>query len=381
MNLKVRRKDGVLQNFNGGKIRKAIQKSADRVNFVLSKADKDLIVRICIDQIKDSESKKIDVIDLHKMVELALDDNFPKVAKSYREYRNYKMDRLKTDDMIDSQIEYILSGKNKENSNSNAEYISTQKVEIAQTYCKEYFQKMFLSPEEIVAITKGYIYIHDLKDLMLPMYNCCLARIGVILEGGYELDGFYYPEPKNIKNAIGRASDLILNIAAQQYGGLTVPQVDKIFAKYHRKTYEANVKKLKKFGVPYENIPTIAMEEAYAELKQELQGLEASLKQLSARGSYPFVTFTFGDVSNKWEADVAKAILEVRMEGHGAPGKKKSMIFPKLVFLHDKKIHSEDKEYGWLFDLSILCSSKCMYPDYIGDGHKREGKWVSPIKN
>ncbi|MGL5692313.1 MAG: anaerobic ribonucleoside-triphosphate reductase [Bacteroidales bacterium] len=375
----MRRKDGVIQNFNGDKIKVAISKSARRAGVKLSNDDKILVVNLVLEELKKRDVSKVDVFDLHMIVETCLDQISPKVAKSYRDYRNYKMDVGRTEDKIKSQIDGILSGTNKENSNCDMKYISTQRTEISQTFCKEYFQSMHLSAEEIRAISNGYFYIHDLKDMMLPMYNCCLARIGTILEGGYELDGFYYPEPKDIKRAVSRASDLILNISAQQYGGLTVPQVDKIFAKYYRKTYDSYVKKMKRYGVPYDMVPKYAKEEAFNDLKQSFQGFEAALKQLSARGSFPFVTFTFGDCTDKWEADVSKAILEVRMEGHGEPGKKKSMIFPKLVFLHNYDVHGDGKEFEWLFDLSVSCSSKCMYPDYIGDGHKREGKWVSPM--
>ncbi|MGL4424782.1 MAG: anaerobic ribonucleoside-triphosphate reductase [Cetobacterium sp.] len=90
-------------------------------------------------------------------------------------------------------------------------------------------------------------------------------------------------------------------------------------------------------------------------------------------------TFSFGNCDNEYDADVAKAILEVRMEGHGKKDKKKTMIFPKLVFMHHEDKHSDGCEFEWLFDVSVKCSSKCMYPDYIGKGHRREGKYVSPM--
>lgn len=91
-------------------------------------------------------------------------------------------------------------------------------------------------------------------------------------------------------------------------------------------------------------------------------------------------TLTFGDVENDEQAEICRAILEVRMEGHGDKGFKKNLIFPKLVFLYNPKIHGEGKKYEWLFDLAVKCSSKCMYPDYLSPiNHKREEKWVSPM--
>ena len=77
------------------------------------------------------------------------------------------------------------------------------------------------------------------------------------------------------------------------------------------------------------------------------------------------VTYSFGDADNEYEADVSKAILEVRMEGHGKSQHKKKLIFPKLVFIHDKEKHSEGKEFEYLFNLAIKCSSENMYPKVI----------------
>lgn len=130
-----------------------------------------------------------------------------------------------------------------------------------------------------------------------------------------------------------------------------------------------------------EDIIAEAKHRAYIDLKQVLQGFEIKMNTVvSARGSYPFTTLTFGDVENDLQADICKAILEVRMEGHGDKGFKKNLIFPKLVFLYNPDVHGEDKRYEWLFDLAIKCSSKCMYPDYLSPKfHKREGKWVSPM--
>jgi ribonucleoside-triphosphate reductase len=67
------------------------------------------------------------------------------------------------------------------------------------------------------------------------------------------------------------------------------------------------------------------------------------------------------------------------MEGHGKPNHKKKLIFPKLVFIHNEEKHNESCEYEYLFNYAIKCSSENMYPDYIGKGHRRNGKIVSPM--
>lgn len=100
------------------------------------------------------------------------------------------------------------------------------------------------------------------------------------------------------------------------------------------------------------------------------------------------VTFSFGEnVKNKFSLWISSAILKVRREGQGAPGKKRCVLFPKLVFLYVDDYHGEGKEYEWLFDESIATSSKAMYPDTLslsGDStvakiYKKYGKIVSPM--
>jgi hypothetical protein len=61
------------------------------------------------------------------------------------------------------------------------------------------------------------------------------------------------------------------------------------------------------------------------------------------------------------------------------PNHKKKLIFPKLVFIHNEEKHNENCEYEYLFNYAIKCSSENMYPDYIGKGHRRNGKIVSPM--
>ena len=77
--------------------------------------------------------------------------------------------------------------------------------------------------------------------------------------------------------------------------------------------------------------------------------------------------------------------LKTRMGGQGKEGFKKPVLFPKLTFLYDENLHGKGKEFEWLFDVAIDCSSKSMYPDFLsltGEGYipsmyKKYGKVVS----
>lgn len=386
--MKVIKRDGTIEEFDRDKIISAICKSAKRVGVFVSEEDKKKVCDYVETTVYPADIVQVD--RLHNLVEMILTSILPDVAKSYKDYRNYKAEYgiyLMSD--IESDVKKVLEEVDRENSNSNTRYISTKRTEIAQGFSKAMYKKLYLSTDVLSAIKDGYIYIHDLKDMLLPQFNCCLADIGNILNGGFELEGIRYTEPKDIRTAVGQMGDIVQIISAQHFGGHTVPEVDKVLDKYYERSIRKEYDKIGHLMTKYK-ASTITSEDgveearalAYNELKQALQGFEIKMNTVvSARGSYPFTTLTFGDVENSLQADICRAILEVRMEGHGEKGFKKNLIFPKLVFLYNPDIHGEGKEYEWLFNLAVKCSAKCMYPDYLSPiSHKREGKWVSPIK-
>lgn len=111
------------------------------------------------------------------------------------------------------------------------------------------------------------------------------------------------------------------------------------------------------------------------------------LKYCESKG-IKVTTFAIGLGKDKWEKMVSEAVLRVRMGGQGKEGKKKPVLFPKLVFLYDEKLHGEGGELEDLFELGIECSSKAMYPDWLSltgeNGHvsriyKATGKVIYPM--
>lgn len=387
--IRVVKKNGTTEIYDPIKIIKAIHKSAQRVSIELSEEVKQSVVSYVSKQIGDLH--RVTVHEIHGHVEKALDIYSPHVAKSYKDYRNYKEEFVySTMEEIERKVHDMLTGVDRSNSNSNTRYNSTKRTEIAKAFASEMYQKMFLPLHVIQALKDGYIYIHDLSDMLIKQFNCCLTDYKTILEGGFSLENLKYTEPKDIKVAVGQMGDILQIISAQHFGGHTVPQVEKVLSKYYKLTIEKEITDIRSVANQLGNgclfdmdrVINLATKKAYREMKQGIQGFEMKMNTVvSARGSYPFSTLTFGDVSDDFEADVCKAILEVRMEGHGDKGFKKNVIFPKLVFLYNPEIHGEGKRYRWLFELAIKCSSKCMYPDFLSPKlHKREGKWVSPIK-
>ena len=83
----------------------------------------------------------------------------------------------------------------------------------------------------------GYIYVHDMSARRDTM-NCCLFDVQSVLTGGFEMGNIWYNEPKSLDVAFDVIGDIVLSAASQQYGGFTVPEVDKILSPYAEKTYQ-----------------------------------------------------------------------------------------------------------------------------------------------
>ena len=211
------KRNGTHEYFDNKKIINAIKKSANRIKYVFSKDEIQNIISMVEKQITNEQI--VSVSDLHSYVEQALDIVCPRVAKSYKDYRNYKKEFVySTIENIERKVHSMLTDVDRSNSNSNTRYISTKRTEVAKLFASEMYQKMFLSVDVIQAIKDGYIYIHDLSDMLLPQLNCCLCDYKSILDGGFELEGIKYTEPKDIRTAVGQMGDILQIISAQHFG-------------------------------------------------------------------------------------------------------------------------------------------------------------------
>lgn len=387
MKMVVIKKDGNLQNYDSNKIISAVQKSAHRVNYEFNNKEQHKIIEYVEQQLGWMNKKKIPVVIMHQLVETALDRVKPEVAKSYRDYRNFKNEYATMMGEVVEESNRIMFLGDKENSNTDSKLVSTKRTLTLNALNKELYKKFFLNEDEIQAIKDGYIYIHDMSARRDTM-NCSLFRLGEVLKGGFEMSNMWYNEPKTIDTAFDVAGDVILMSASQQYGGFTIPQVDFIMEPYAIKSYERYKEQYKAMGVPKENVEKFAIEATEKEIEQGYQGWEYKFNSVaSSRGDYPFITITFGLNTSFWGKKISKIILHRHAKGQGKKGFEKAALFPKLVFLYDENIHGEGKEAEDVFEAGIYCSSKTMYPDwlsmsgegYIADMYKQYKKVISPM--
>ena len=381
------KKDGTKEAFDVTKVTKAVNKSAYRAMVEFTESDLQFISGFVEAKVRSRTTKEVPIAEMHNIVESALDNTNPLVAKSYRDYRNYKQDFVHMLDEVYKKSQSIMYIGDKENSNTDSALVSTKRSLIFNQLNKELYQKFFLTTEELQACREGYIYIHDMSARRDTM-NCCLFDVAHVLKGGFEMGNIWYNEPKSLNVAFDVIGDIVLSAASQQYGGFTIPSVDLILEPYAELSYSKIVEKYLMLGLSREKAEEIAWKDIEYEFRQGFQGWEYKFNTVgSSRGDYPFITVTTGTGTGRFAKMASKVMFDVRRGGQGKEGFKKPVLFPKIVFLYDNELHGPGKSCEDVFEAGILCSSKTMYPDWLsltGEGYvasmyKQYGKIVSPM--
>lgn len=385
--VKVIKKDGSLERFNVQKVIDAVGKSAYRALTKFTEDEKKHICQYVVNKVDELETDEIPIPIMHNIVESALEDVKPIVAKSYRDYRNYKQDFVKMMDDVYKKSQSIMYVGDKENANTDSALVSTKRSLIFNQFNKELYQKFFMTTEEIQACRDGYIYVHDMSARRDTM-NCCLFDVASVLKGGFEMGNIWYNEPKTLDVAFDVIGDIVLSAASQQYGGFTVPEVDKILEPYAEKSYQRDIDKYVRLGIDRETAESEAYADVVREFEQGFQGWEYKFNTVaSSRGDYPFITVTAGIGTGRFAKLATISLLNVRRRGQGKKECKKPVLFPKVVFLYDENLHGPGKPLEDVFEAGVKCSAKTMYPDwlsltgkgYIASMYKQYGKVISPM--
>ena len=364
------KKDGTREEFNVDKIIAAVNKSAARILYEFSTDEIAFICQFAYDRAESLKKDGITIQEMHNIVEGALERVNPAVAKSYRDYRNYKLDFIHMMDEVYTKSQSIRYIGDKSNANTDSALVATKRSLIFNELNKELYRKFFMTRDELQACKDGYIYIHD-QSARLDTMNCCLFDVAAVLTGGFEMGNVWYNEPKTLDTAFDVIGDIILSTAAQQYGGFTVPEMDKVLAPYAEKSYKKYKEEFIKYADPLwngveERAEEYAINKVRRDFDQGWQGIEYKLNTVgSSRGDYPFVTVTIGLGTQRFEKMCNISLLNVHKDGQGRPGNKKPVLFPKIVFLYDEKLHGVGGECEDVFEAGVACSAKTKYPDWL----------------
>lgn len=217
--MKIIKKDGTVEGWNGEKIKEAVYKAAARVNqYVEPDVLNKLVEKVhsCLIIDRDVPTKDLHKEVIHYLKYFGLTD----VANSYQEYRDYKNTYAKSFEKVKDEADNVLLLGDRENANFDSSLVSTKGSLIKGYLTKELYRQFYLSKEEKELTKRGDIYIHDLRDAIFGSINCCLFDMATVLRGGFSMSNVDYTEPTSVLSALQVIGDITLVATAQQFGAI-----------------------------------------------------------------------------------------------------------------------------------------------------------------
>lgn len=385
--MKIKKRNGLLEEFNESKIINAVNKATlEIVGKPLTELG-ELVSKIVTSQCSDG----IDVESIQDLViKTLLGLGKIDIATHYIGYRatqTYKRN-MSLQKLYDKMGEIIECGDN-ENANKNYKMQSVIRDTIAGEYFREkLFKKL---PKDIAEAHKTKaIHWHD-SDVDTKYTNCCLFNIHDMLHNGTRINNADVEKPNSVETAMNIGTQIMASISANQYGGVSLPNFNEVFSEYAKINFKKNFIKIynvknddkltiekfeeitglnidsgnKKLEHHYPNIFRVTKQWTKKDIYDGCQLFEYQVNSvLGSASQTPFSTITF-NIPTSWESEeIISAYLEVRMKGLG--GKGITAIFPKLsMIVVDGYNLKEGDPYYWLLEKASKCIAKTYYPDIL----------------
>lgn len=379
--MKVIKRNGSEVEFNRAKIENAIMKASASVHkehgTVMAEDDFNKIVDH-VEQRCAAYDRACSVEEIQDIVEEALMlSGYSWVARAYVRYR-YDREKMRIKNTTDDSILALIDRSNEEikqeNSNKNPTVNSTLRDYMAGEVSKDLTKRVLLPKDIVDAHDQGIIHFHDSDYFAQHMHNCDLVNLEDMLQNGTVISDTMIEKPKTFSTACNIATQIIAQVASNQYGGQTItlshlaPFVDETRKKYQKK-FE---------GMSEEFIEQLV----HDDIEKGIQTIAYQiLTLLTSNGQTPFIT-VYMDINEvedgRTRKDLAKVIEEVlkqRIQGvKNEVGVWVTPTFPKLIYALDENNVYPDSEYWYLTELAAKCVAKRMVPDFISAKVMRELK-------
>ncbi len=372
--MKIVKRDGHIVDYDPEKIRIAIGKANNEVKGK-DKVSKEQIEEI-IKYIEELNKKRILVEDIQDIIEeklMALGKYT--LAKKYITYR-YTRELVRKANTTDKSIKELIEGENEywnsENSNKNAEVVTTQRDYLAGITSTD-ITRRFLLPEDIVeAHDKGIIHFHDADYFAQnALHNCELINLDDMLQNGTVINGVMIEKPHRFITAATIATQIILAVTSSSYGGATVSLTH--LAPFVRLSYEKYLKKYQERNLSEEECKKFAMQDTKKEVEDGVQTFNYQVNSMTnTNGQAPFlsVCMYLGE-TDEYKDELAMVIEEfLKQRILGFKNEKGVYItpaFPKLLYVLEEDNIREGTKYWYLTKLAAECTAKRMVPDYISE--------------
>ena len=366
----VEKRDGRRVIFDVDKIDKALHKAAEKVMDVTPLVEKRLstLVERIVEEIHSRFPQGVKIYEIQNIVEHELlEAKEYALAEEYITYRTQRdFERSKATD-INFSIHKLLNKDQSvvnENANKDSDVFNTQRDLTAGIVGKSIGLQML--PKHVAnAHQKGDIHYHDLDySPYTPMTNCCLIDFKGMLENGFKIGNAEVESPKSIQTATAQISQIIANVASSQYGGCSADRIDEVLAPYAEKNYQKHLKDAEEWVLPDKH-EEYAWKKTQKDIYDAMQSLEYEINTLfTSNGQTPFTSLGFGLGTNRFEREIQKAILNIRIKGLGS--EHRTAIFPKLIFTLKRGLNLEEGSPNYdIKQLALECATKRMYPDVL----------------
>lgn len=413
---KIRKRNGVLVDYNSVKIASAIT-SAFKAVYGENKDFSDSISKI-VEEISAGykgypSDRVISVEEIQDDVEKSLmrADEF-EVAKAYILYRKKRSEvRKRSEELLGVYKDLIkIDAKDneikRENANIDGDSSMGTMLKFGSEGSKLYYETDMIDPKFVKAHRSGLIHIHD-QDFYALTLTCCQIDLEKLLKGGFSTGHGYIREPNDIRTYSSLACIAIQSNQNDQHGGQSIPNFDHAMAPGVAKTFIKEVVRCLEILDYQEEVTDVlkvelkkiyqeegsllnpdvkakviaAISDITKETKPEsvftkalkltteatFQAMEALIHNLNtmhsrAGAQVPFSSLNYGTNTSEEGRIATKGILEATWNGLGGG---ETPIFPIQIFKVKDGISGEPSDINYdLFELACKVSAKRLFPNF-----------------
>jgi len=374
--LTVIKRNGSRVSYNRSKIRDAILKAYDEThpgdennpNRALTASwFADTVIRCNPATI---ESKSISVEEIQDIVEEILTTRDYKVGRAYIRYRHKRETARNT---TDESILELIRGESEywqtENSNKDADNVTTQRDYIAGITSKDITRRFLLPSDVLNADEQGILHFHDSDYFIQPISNCSLPNLGDMLQYGTVINKKMIEKPHRVLTCSTISTQIITAVASSQYGGTTINLSD--MAPFVRSSYEIYLNKYREYGLPEDLCEKFAKKDLAKEVEDAVQTFNYQINSMSTtNGQTPFISvFMHINDNPEYAEETAMLIHEfIKQRIMGMKNEEGAWVtqeFPKLLYVLEEDNIRPDSKYYYITELAAKCNIKRLAPDYI----------------
>lgn len=346
-------------------------------------AGKDEYVQVDMTMCLASIFTRIDILDENPIsvetiqdivVEELYKTNY-ELAECYNDYRIkrsvYRNSKNELIDAVSGLLDFTNQDIMTENSNKQAQLVSTQRDLMAGEVSK-YISRTKLIPQHLIkAHDNGEIKIHDLDYFLNSSYNCELVNLDDMLQNGTVINKKMIEKPKSLRTAMTIATQIAAQVASCTYGGQTITLSH--IAPFVRISAERITKKYEDMNLPIssERLNELIEKELRDEIRDAVQTFNYQVSTLmTTNGQSPFISVCMY-ISEKPEYEketvmLIEEFLKQRIDGmKNEYGVIATQTFPKLLYFLDENNTYPGSEYYWLTQLAAKSTALRMNPDII----------------